>query len=176
MDRLSTPLCVRSAKSWIGSLQHTISTPTLRSASHTSGRRESLLQYVIVLAYATVLDLEMAQVVWAGLIMSCRNPQDEGTLVLMKKLDDLIFMFEDAASRGSGRATHGLVRRFLQPSLLRFVVTAIISLRCAACARKPGPRFDRHWPTARRPTTSRSRLGHLMNYLDRVVHLTLPHL
>jgi hypothetical protein len=54
----------------------------------------------------------MAQVVWAGLIMSCRNPRHEGTLVLMKKLDDLISMFEDAASRGSGRATHGLVRRF----------------------------------------------------------------
>jgi hypothetical protein len=55
----------------------------------------------------------MAQVVWAGLIMSSRNPQHEGTFVLMKRLDDLITMFEDAASRGSGRAMHGLVRRFL---------------------------------------------------------------
>jgi hypothetical protein len=112
MARLSTPLYVRFVKSWTGSLQHTISTPTLRSASHTSGRRESLLQYVIVLAYVTLLDLEMAQVVWAGLIMSSRNPQHEGTFVLMKRLDDLITMFEDAASRGSGRAMHGLVRRF----------------------------------------------------------------
>jgi hypothetical protein len=41
--------------------------------------------------------------------MSSRSPRQERTIELMKRLEDLITLFEDAATRGCGRAIHSLV-------------------------------------------------------------------
>jgi hypothetical protein len=59
----------------------------------------------------TAIERRATQVVYAGLIvdMSSRSPGHGGLHQLMKRLDDMIAMFEDAAFRGIGRAVRGLV-------------------------------------------------------------------
>jgi hypothetical protein len=50
------------------------------------------------------------QIVYASLVTSARSSQREAALTVLGKMDELVEVYESASTRGSGRATHALVR------------------------------------------------------------------
>jgi hypothetical protein len=53
---------------------------------------------------------DSAQVVYASLVTSARGSHRNAALTVLHKMDELVKVYESASARGSGRATHALVR------------------------------------------------------------------